>query len=131
MIPCEKVLLVLSSALSDLPMTRALLIYAVPSMVTSVSENSIPAIKLSATLKFSNLTSPTFSAIAPTCPFLKLVKLIKWAVIRGFYQYGSVTLGLASKIIGEQGLVRGIRLWKILNPYLPFEWATLFVNSPS
>jgi hypothetical protein len=67
-------------------MTKAPLIYAVPSIVYPVIEYSSPATKLSATLKFSHLTSPTFSAIAPFLPFLKLVKLTKRAVIRGFFQ---------------------------------------------
>lgn len=50
----------------------------------------MPPTKLSATLKFTNLTSPTYSAIAPFLTFFQLVKFIKVDVTKGFEAYGSV-----------------------------------------
>jgi len=81
-----------SSVLLVLPIMRALSILVVFSPCISVKENSIPARRLSATLKLWNLTSPTLSAIAPFLPFFQEVKFQNSAVIAGFYQNGSVEL---------------------------------------
>ena len=73
-------------------MIRALSTLVVLSPCISVNENSIPARRLSATLKLWKRTSPTLSAIAPFLPFFQLVKFQNSAVIAGFYQNGSVAL---------------------------------------
>ena len=82
--PLKSEEIVIGSALLDVPMTRAFMIYAVPSIVSFVKETSIPPIRLSATLKLMNLTSPTCSKIAPFRTFFQLTKSMKLAVTRGF-----------------------------------------------
>jgi hypothetical protein len=89
-------------------------------MVSPVSENSMPATRLSATLKLMNLTSPTLSTIAPLSPFFHPTKLVKLAVMSGFKWKLSVELN-GSKTMSEQGYVLGINPWNKRRPYLPFE----------
>ena len=82
--PLKSEEIVIGSALIDLPMTKAFMIYAVPSTVSFVKDISIPPIRLSATLKLMNLTSPICSKIAPFRTFFQPTKLMKLAVTRGF-----------------------------------------------
>ena len=77
MMPLKPDYVVTGSALIEVPTTSALMIYAVPSIVSFVRETSIPATRLSATLKLMNLTSPICSKIAPFYPFFQPVKFVK------------------------------------------------------
>ena len=74
------------SVLFVLPTTVALNIYAMLSLTWFVSENSIPAIRLSAVLKLFQWIFPIVSAIAPFLPHFHPEKFSKFVKIGGFYQ---------------------------------------------
>ena len=68
------------------------------------------------------VTKPNYSVITPENKFLYPRKFLNSASRGSFTLKGSAK---HSSLIGQQGLVRGTYLGKILKPYLVPEWATL------
>jgi hypothetical protein len=68
------------------PSTVPPITIAYPFTTPSITENSIPAIPLSAMRKFLKITAPVLSIIAPLRPHFHATRSSKTAVTYGFFQ---------------------------------------------